>query len=145
MPDPSPHRSALSAAEDVQLAALASVWREATRTLLPAFQRLLTDINEAIQPLRPLLDHLQQHPEILDDLRRERDQLALTGSCSCLCGTHHSTHPDIECAGTAVPGLEITYNSPNVGTCHIPHCRPCWTAKTTSPLLDEPHSAGAAP
>jgi len=77
--------------------------------------------------LRPVIEYYEQHPEELERWEREREAEAQLGSCHCLCGTHPD-QPGI-CASTATPGLEITYNSPTVGTQRVKHCRPCWEAK----------------
>lgn len=94
-----------------------------------------------------IVDHFQAHPELLEMWRREREASfeEQAGSCHCLCGMHHREQPDIECAGIAEPGLTIRYDSPTVGTQHVPMCRPCHAFHVTAPGPQEPLPAVEAP
>lgn len=115
---------------DSEITALAEQLRTGFAAVTAAYVEALRQITTA---MRPLLEYTEQHPEVLEQWRREREARAgLLGSCHCLCGTHQDTAPGV-CTSVAEPDLTIAYDSPVVGTQHVAHCRPCYDAKTTRP------------
>lgn len=95
--------------------------------LLPAFRQAAEAIRQMHTALKPLIDYGEQHPEAWEQWERERDAAAGIGSCHCLCGAVHGSLG--VCTSTAEPGLTVRFDSPTVGTQHVPFCRPCFEAR----------------
>ncbi|WP_354643877.1 hypothetical protein [Kitasatospora camelliae] len=85
----------------------------------------------ALEPLRPLVEYYEQHPEELEEIRRQKElQAALEEkACHCLCGLHRD-RANVVCEGYTTELLTITRHSPTVGTVHVPMCRSCYEAAT---------------
>lgn len=97
--------------------------------LAPVVARQMEIVRQLHTAMRPLIEHAEQHPEVWEQWRREREIEAQTGFCHCLCGTHRQ-QPDVVCAGRAEPGLTVRFDSPTVGPTDVRMCRPCYDAHT---------------
>lgn len=101
---------------------------EAMRTAMaPAVQRAVEQIRQMHTALKPLIDYAEAHQEVLKQWERERAAEAQIGSCHCPCGAVHGTLG--VCTAVAEPGLTVRFDSPTVGTQHVPFCRPCFEAR----------------
>ncbi|MDX3714414.1 hypothetical protein PV733_36915 [Streptomyces europaeiscabiei] len=98
--------------------------------LVPAVQRAAAQIRQMHTALKPLIDYAEAHPEVFEQWEREREAEARIGSCHCLCGAVHGTLG--VCASTAEEGLTVRFDSPTVGTQHVPFCRPCFEARAAT-------------
>lgn len=98
--------------------------------LAPAVQRAAESIRQMHTALKPLIDYVEAHPEVLQQWERERQAKAEIGSCHCLCGAVHGTLG--VCASIAEQGLTVRFDSPTVGTQHVPFCRPCFEARAAT-------------
>jgi hypothetical protein len=96
----------------------------------PVVRRAAEQIRQMHAALKPLIDYVEAHPEVLEQWEREREAEAQIGSCHCLCGAVHGTLG--VCTSTAEPGLTVRFDSPTVGTQHVPFCRPCFEARAAT-------------
>lgn len=95
--------------------------------MLPAFRQAAESIRRTYEVLKPLIDYVEAHPEVLEQWEREREAEAQIGSCHCLCGPIHGSLN--ACVSVAETGLTVRFDSPTVGTQHVPFCRPCFEAR----------------
>ncbi|MFB6787678.1 hypothetical protein ACFCWT_13480 [Streptomyces olivaceus] len=95
--------------------------------LRPLVARQMEMVRHVHAALRPLIEHAEQHPEVWEQWRRERDAEAELGSCHCLCGFHRG-QVDVVCAGHAAPGVTVRFDSPSVGPTDVRMCHPCASA-----------------
>jgi hypothetical protein len=98
--------------------------------MMPAFQQAAESVRQMHAALKPLIDYAEQHPEVWEQWERERDAEAGIGSCHCLCGAIHGTLN--VCTSAAERGLTVRFDSPTVGTQHVPFCRPCFEARAAT-------------
>lgn len=98
--------------------------------LVPAVQRAAAQIRQMHTALKPLIDYAEEHPEVFEQWERERETEARIGSCHCLCGAVHGSLG--VCASVAGEGLTVRFDSPTVGTQHVPFCRPCFEARAAT-------------
>lgn len=102
---------------------------ESMRAFVCAYMSAATTMLErARTAFQPLLDEVKTHPELLEQWRLEREAEARITSCHCLCGGVHPSSEGV-CAGTAEPGLTVTFHSQTVGTQHVAFCRSCYDAR----------------
>lgn len=98
--------------------------------MMPAVQRAAEQIRQMHAALKPLIDYAESHPEVFERWERERKAADRIGSCHCLCGAVHGTLG--VCTSAAEEGLTVRFDSPTVGTQHVPFCRPCFEARAAS-------------
>lgn len=92
--------------------------------LAPAVANAARVIRQIHTAMRPLIEYVEQHPEALEQWRREREAEERLGSCHCLCGANHGDRMGV-CTSVAEPGLTVTFHS----QVHVPMCRPCFEAR----------------
>jgi hypothetical protein len=102
--------------------------------MVPAVRRAAEQIRQMHTALKPLIDYAEEHPEVVEQWAREREAEAQIGSCHCLCGAIHGTLG--VCTSAAEPGLTVRFDSPTVGTQHVPFCRPCFEARAAAVGLE---------
>jgi hypothetical protein len=105
--------------------------------LAPAVARGVEVFRQVHTALQPLIEHAEQHPEVWDQWRRQREAEAQHGSCHCLCGLHREQAEGV-CTGVAEPGASVRFNSPTVGPTDVPMCRPCSEANAARARWPEP-------
>lgn len=98
--------------------------------MMPAFKQAAESIRQAHAVLKPLIDYVEAHPEVLEQWEREREAEARLGSCHCLCGALHGSLN--VCTSVAEQGLTVRFDSATVGTQHVPFCRPCFEARAST-------------
>jgi hypothetical protein len=98
--------------------------------MVPAVRQAAESIRQMHAALKPLIDYAEAHPEVLEQWEREREAEVQIGSCHCLCGAIHGTLG--VCTSTVEPGLTVRFDSPTVGTQHVPFCRPCFEARAAT-------------
>lgn len=98
------------------------------RAAMEQFARAyMQNLSRVMEAFRPLIEHAQAHPEVLEQWRREREAEEQLGSCHCLCQASHGSVG--VCTSVAEPGLTVTFESPTVGTQRVPYCRACHAAR----------------
>lgn len=125
---PAPHSLRVAVTPEQARAALQNMAEQLApfREAMQQFARTCAqNASRIMEAFRPLVEHVREHPEALEQWRREREAEEMLGSCHCLCGIHHREQPDIECESVAVPGLTVRYDSSIAGTQHVAMCRPC--------------------
>ena len=77
---------------------------------------------------QPIIQQVKEHPELLDQWRREMASEEQLGSCHCLCGVIHPSSKGV-CDSYAEPCLTVAFYSQTVGTQHVKFCRNCYDAR----------------
>ncbi|MFF0512440.1 hypothetical protein [Streptomyces sp. NPDC004250] len=92
--------------------------------LAPLVARQMEAVRHVYTAMQPMIEHAEQHPEVWDQWRRERDAEAQLGSCHCLCGLHREQAEGV-CTGQAAQGVAMLFDSPTFGPTAVRMCRPC--------------------
>jgi hypothetical protein len=100
--------------EPIDLAALAAAWTKAFAELGRAFSKFA---QEAVEGLRPLMELLREHPELL-----VREEGPDTAPCDHLC----TLAPEHECTGEATTTVRFSPHGRDV-----PVCGPCFAVVHT--------------